>query len=117
MARKTRKQPEHPVVSGKTTTFTALGTALGITASGAAQKYYRIKAAYGAVTHIQMQSPYRDPAVHARVTQNLINRELQMVTTHALQHGATHTAMVYNLDHTYVQGLIDQYRAKPQGGL
>jgi hypothetical protein len=107
-----QKAREHPVVSGRTTTFKLLGETLGISAANAAQKYYRIRADHGKVTMVQMQSPYRNPRVAKRVQTNLLARERQALVTHALQHGPTHTAMVHGVDPDYVQRLIAATKRK-----
>lgn len=111
-AKKPRKEAEHPVVSGRATTFAALADALRVRGQKAkspatiAQKYYRIKKVHGKVTMAQLQSPWRNPKVEARVVRNAAQREIDQLVRHARQHGPTHTAGTFNVDREYVEDLV-----------
>lgn len=101
----TKKKPkaQHPVVSGKQTTFAVLAKTLRVSTSAAQQKYHRIKKVHGKVTMLQMKSPFRDPTVEARIQRNLIQRERDDLVRLITMHGPTHAAMVTKLDLRFVK--------------
>lgn len=107
-----KEKREHPVVDGHTTTFKALGKALGITGSAAAAKYQRIKGSYGTVSMNAMIEPYTSPKVTAARQEALIQREIDEILRHARLHGATHAAYMHHMEVDVVRGLLDTANRK-----